>query len=167
MLLWHIWRRRVCTTRLPAICVPRSCARPVSSLRRKRFIRSCWLAGCLAGAGHHGLGLLAGQAGQLEESIDHLQKARKALPADARVRSDLGYAFLLRGEFSMAQLEFLTARELDPEDTKTARNLYMLFWRQGKQEAAGALGKQYRFAADELQKLQVRALQLPEAQGAK
>lgn len=123
------------------------------------------LAGCLAGAGHHGLGLLAGQDGKLAESLDHLRRARTTLPADARVRSDLGYALLLAGEVEAARLEFLTAQDLDPEDRKAGLNLALLFFRQGDDARAEALARRYQAGEDETAKLREEAARLAAQQG--
>ncbi|MDD5247398.1 MAG: hypothetical protein PHY45_00335 [Rhodocyclaceae bacterium] len=118
------------------------------------------LTTCLAGAGHHGLGLLAGEAGRLGESVDHLRQARLALPADVRVRSDLGYALLLSGDLEAAKFEFLTAQDLDPEDPKAALNLVLLFYRQGDTARAEAVAQRYHVGADELTRLRDTAAQL-------
>lgn len=125
------------------------------------------LATCLAGAGHHGLGLLAGEEGRLKESVDHLRQARQALPADARVRSDLGYALMLGGDLEGAELEFLTAQDLDPEDRKAALNLVLLFYRQGDTAHAEAVARRYKVGAEELARLRAEAAQLATQQGDK
>jgi Flp pilus assembly protein TadD len=117
---------------------------------------------CLAGAGHQGLGLLAGEAGQLPASLDHLRKAGAALPADARVRSDLGYALLLSGDLEGAKLELLTAQDLDPEDRKAALNLLLLFYRVGDAARADAVVRRYKIGEDEGARLRERAAALAE-----
>lgn len=125
------------------------------------------LATCLAGAGHHGLGLLAGEEGRLKESVDHLRRARLALPADARVRSDLGYALMLSGDLEGARLEFLTAQDLDPEDRKAALNLVLLLFRQGDAARAEAAAQRYQVGAEELAQLREAAAKLAAEQGGK
>lgn len=122
-------------------------------------------ATCLAGAGYHGLGLLAGQERRLGESLDYLRRARLALPADARVRSDLGYALLLAGDLAAARDEFMTAQDLAPEDRKAALNLVLLHYRQGDTAAAEALGKGYQAGTDELAALREEAARLAAEQG--
>lgn len=125
------------------------------------------LATCLAGAGHHGLGLLAGQEGRLQESVGHLRQARLALPADPRVRSDLGYALLLAGDLEGARLEFLTAQDLDPEDRKAALNLMLLFYRQGDATGAETLGRRYQVGEEERIRLREEAARQAAEQGGK
>lgn len=122
---------------------------------------------CLAGAGHHGLGLLAGQDGQLPESIDHLRQARRLLPADARVRSDLGYALMLAGELEQARLEILTAQDLDPEDRKAALNLLLLLYRLDDTGGAEVLVRRYRIEEDESVRLRAEAARLSTERGGK
>lgn len=118
------------------------------------------LATCLAGAGHHGLGLLAGEDGKLPESVNHLRQARQVLPADPRDRSDFGYALLLTGDLEGAKLEFLTAQDLDPEDRKAALNLMLLYYRQGDVARAETVAKRYRVGSDEQTRLQEDAVRL-------
>lgn len=125
------------------------------------------LSTCLAGAGHHGLGLLAGQEGRLRESLEHLRRARQALPADARVRSDLGYALLLAGELEPARLEFLTAQDLDPEDRKAALNLMLLLYRQNDDAGAAAVARRYRIGDEEQARLREEAARLAAQRGDK
>jgi len=115
------------------------------------------LGTCLAGAGHHGLGLLAGQEGRLGESVDHLRQARLALPADPRVRSDFRYALLLAGDLEGARLEFLTAQDLDSDDRRTTLNLLLLFYRQGDAAGADTLARRYRIEEDEQARLREQA----------
>jgi Flp pilus assembly protein TadD len=112
---------------------------------------------CMAGAGHHGLGLLAGQEGQLRESEVHLRQARLALPADARVRSDLGYALMLSDDLEGARFEFLTALDLDPENRRAASNLILLLHRQGDAAAADAVAERYRIDTEERKHLREEA----------
>ncbi|MFT3857974.1 MAG: hypothetical protein QM742_10915 [Aquabacterium sp.] len=97
------------------------------------------LATCLSGRAHHGLGLIAARSGQREASLTHLQKAREALPTDARVRNDLGYALLLTGQWEAAQFEFLTALDLAPQDPLASRNLVLLQLKQNRTEQAREL----------------------------
>lgn len=125
------------------------------------------LSTCLAPAGHHGLGLLAGQEGRLKDSLDHLRQARRGLAADPRVRSDLGYALMLSGDLDGARFEFLTAQDLDPEDRKATLNLVLLYYRQGRTAEAEALGRRHQVDDKELAKLRQEAARLAGQQGDK
>jgi Flp pilus assembly protein TadD len=89
---------------------------------------------CLDGRAHHGLGLLSAKAGDTAASLSHLKIARQALPTDASVRNDLGYALLLDGQWPEAQFEFLTVLDLSPKDPKASHNLVLLTFLQ-KQDA--------------------------------
>lgn len=123
------------------------------------------LGTCMAGSGHHGLGLLAGQEGRLPESVAHLRQARLALPAEARVRNDLGYALMLSNDLEAARFEFLTALDLDPEDRRAALNLILLLHRQGDSTAADAVAERYRIDADERIRLREQAGSMAVPQG--
>lgn len=125
------------------------------------------LSTCLAPAGHHGLGLLAGQAGRLQESLEHLRQARRGLAADPRVRSDLGYALMLSGDLEGARFEFLTAQDLDPEDRKAALNLILLYYRLGRTGEAEALGRRHQLDDRQLAKLSQQAPHLAGQEGDK
>ncbi|WP_265944069.1 hypothetical protein [Dechloromonas sp. A34] len=120
---------------------------------------------CLAGAGHHGLGLLAAQESLHAESVDHLQRARQAQPTDARVRSDLGYALMLSGDLEGARHEFMTALDLSAEDRKAALNLVLLHYRQGDALRAEALGRRFQINDEELAGLRNEAARLAANQG--
>jgi tetratricopeptide (TPR) repeat protein len=115
------------------------------------------LTTCMAGSGHHGLGLLAGQDGRIEDSVAHLRQASLALPVEARVRNDLGYALMLSNDLEAARFEFLTALDLDPEDRKAAHNLILLLHRQGETAAADALAERYRIGTEERTRLREEA----------
>lgn len=123
------------------------------------------LGTCMAGSGHHGLGLLAGQKGRLPDSVAHLRQARLALPAEARVRNDLGYALMLSNDLEAARFEFLTALDLDPEDRRAALNLILLLHRQGDSTAADAVAERYRIDADERIRLREQAGSMAVPQG--
>lgn len=122
---------------------------------------------CLDGAGHHGLGLLAGQAGDLPASLEHLEKARRALPADAQVRSDYGYALLLDGNLDEARFELLTARDLDSDDRRIILNLLLLFELQDDAKAIAALVQHDHITSDEHSRLRAEAARLQNLRGAR
>lgn len=141
--------------------------RRIGQTSEARVLYQGLLSTCLAGAGHHGLGLLAGQEGRFQESLDHLRRARQALPADARVRSDLGYALLLAGELGAARLEFLTAQDLDPEDHKAVLNLMLLLYRQNDATGAEAVARRYQVSDEEQARLRAEAARQAAEQGDK
>lgn len=141
--------------------------RRIGQTAQARALYQSLLITCLAGAGHHGLGLLDGKEGRFKESAHHLRQARQALPADARVRNDLGYALMLNGDLEGAKLEFLTAQDLDPEDRKAALNLVVLLYRQGDAAHVDAIAQHYQIGAEELARLREEAARLSIEQGEK
>lgn len=134
--------------------------RRIGQAGEARVLYQSLLSTCLAGAGYHGLGLLAGEEGRLDESVKYLRQARQVLPADARVRSDLGYALMLVGELEAARYEFLTAQDLSPDDRKAALNLVLLLYRQGDAARAEAVAKTYQVSTEELTRLREDAARM-------
>lgn len=118
---------------------------------------------CMSGKAHHGLGLVAARQGQLAPALKHLRQARSALPTDARVRNDLGYALLLANELPGARLEFLTALDLEPGDARAARNLVMLAFRQGDDSQAESLARRFGLDSALTATLRQQARALPSA----
>jgi len=127
--------------------------RRTGQITQARALYQGLLTTCMVGAGHHGLGILAGEEGRLTESLDHLQQARRALPVDARIRNDLGYALMLSGDLEGAKPELLTAQDLDPEDRKAASNLLMLFELLGDETRVAAIVQRYQIEPEELHRL--------------
>jgi Flp pilus assembly protein TadD len=87
--------------------------------------------GCMAGYAQQGLGLLASEAGQTDESLAALKAASAALPVDAEVRNDYGYVLMAAGDNQAAIHEFMTALELDPSNRRTVNNLILVLLRAG------------------------------------
>lgn len=98
---------------------------------------------CLNGEAQHGLGLLAGHEGRLQDSLRALNAARQALPTHAAIRNDLGYALLLNQQWADAQFELLTALELAPNDNRVQRNLVLLALAQNKAPLARELSGRF------------------------
>lgn len=119
------------------------------------------LGTCLKGQAHHGWGLMAARQGQLQTALTHLRQARTALPTDARVRNDLGYALLLANELPDARTEFLTALDLQPGDARAARNLVVLAFRQGQDAQAEKLARRFGLDAGLIAALRQQAQALP------
>ncbi|TVP53341.1 MAG: hypothetical protein EA349_14050 [Halomonadaceae bacterium] len=68
--------------------------------------------GCMPGMGHRGLGLIAAAEQDFDTAIEHLTQAARYRPVDARIRNDLGYAHLLKGNLDEARSHLQTAHEL-------------------------------------------------------
>lgn len=123
---------------------------------------------CLAGQGHHGLGLIAGRDQQLAESEAQLAKAAELLPVNARIRNDYGYALLMNGKFAKARHEFLTAIELDGTNRLAETNLVILLFLQDEPQKAKSFANKLNMDSETLAELQLQASdlakQIPTAQ---
>jgi len=108
--------------------------------------------GCLPGEGLRGQGLLAAQADELDEAVSQFNEALEYRPVDARLRNDLGYAYMLRGEQDKARQELETARELGGGE-RTVSNLVLLALQEGEYEQARALAEEAGMEPDEWQSL--------------
>jgi len=115
------------------------------------------LASCVAGNAYQGLGLLAGQQGDVAEAVDQLQAASTLLPVDPDIRNDYGYALLLASNYDDALHEFLTAIELAPGNRQAAHNLLLLLYRTGQNEKAGKFAEQFGINAGDLVRLKEEA----------
>jgi Flp pilus assembly protein TadD len=135
--------------------------RRVSRQEDARRLYQSLLGTCLSGQAHHGLGLLLASLRENNASLSHLQAARELMPTDAQVRNDLGFALLLRRDFSAARFEFMTAIELAPDLPKPRHNLYMLAALQNEDGVRQTLARQWGFDASTEARLQDSAKQLP------
>jgi len=120
--------------------------RQVGEIDASRRFYQGLLDGEHAGLAHRGLGLLAAAAGQTSEAIEHLEWARKYLPTDARVRNDLGYAYLMSRRYEDARTELRTAIELNHKDSVAISNMLLLLYLVG--DARGAAAWVYRHEVD-------------------
>lgn len=118
---------------------------------------------CLKGEAHHGLGLIAGRDGQLNNAVSELAQAARLLPVESRVRNDYGYALLLKGDLETARREFLTAIELDEDARLAETNLVILLFMSGEQQQAEAFARKVNMDAEMLTELEQQAEQLARA----
>lgn len=123
------------------------------------------LESCLAGYGHHGLGLLAAH-GDLEKAVTELRQAATLLPTDSRIRNDLGYALLLKHDGMAARREFMTAIELGDRRQRATSNLLLLMLHEGDERGAARLVRQLDLTPSELEAMRRRARDI-EAAGMK
>jgi tight adherence protein D len=103
-----------------------------------------------------GLALIKVDQGDLETAVTWLGKARDLQPTSARIRNDLGYALILRGDLERAKLELVTALELESA-RRTARNLVLVLLLEGRPEAAERLARQHKIEGVALERLRERA----------
>jgi Flp pilus assembly protein TadD len=108
------------------------------------------LSSCVSGYAYQGLGLSASNAGKWRDAVGHLKAASAALPVDASVRNDYGYALIQTGDHQAALHEFLTAIELAPNQRRAAHNLLLLLSRAGEDDKAAAFAEKVGISAEEL-----------------
>ncbi|WP_295718809.1 tetratricopeptide repeat protein [uncultured Halovibrio sp.] len=96
---------------------------------------------CMPGQGMRGLALLAAQRGDVQEAVERFRKAIDHRPVDARLRNDLGYAYLLQGRLDKAREELETARELGGGE-KAVSNLIVLLLHQGEYDKARSIASE-------------------------
>lgn len=90
---------------------------------------------CMGGLAEHGLGLLEADVGDYARAREHLLRAVKLAPTDARVRNDLGYVFLMLGQDAQSAFELRVASELAPEIRLPVLNLLLLALLRADSEA--------------------------------
>jgi Flp pilus assembly protein TadD len=112
----------------------RETGQPEASARAYRTLLSM----PLAAQGHHGLGLLAGAAGDFRQASRELSQAVALAPTDAATLSDLGYALLRDGDVAGARVPLMQAAELDSHSARIKSNLALLLLAQGHVKEARA-----------------------------
>lgn len=120
------------------------------------------LGSCLAAEGEHGLGQLAAARGDHAQALERLQRARRLDPTNARVRNDLGIAYLGAGRQDEARFEFLTALELDQRDSQPALNLLALLFYQDRWPQAADLASRLGLNAAQVRAAEALARRLRE-----
>lgn len=93
----------------------------------------------LAGAGYHGLGLLAGAEADYPRAVQMLQRAQRYKPTDALLLSDLGYAQLRAGHIGEARVPLMQALQLKPDSAQVQVNLALYLQASRQVEQADAL----------------------------
>lgn len=115
------------------------------------------LGSCVDGYAYQGLGLIASKAGKLQQAVNHLRAASAAMPVDASIRNDYGYALMLVNEGDHALHEFLTALELTADNRPAAHNLFLLLTRQGNHDKARLFAEKFGLSQQELARLRLIA----------
>ncbi|MES2720916.1 MAG: hypothetical protein V4688_00420 [Pseudomonadota bacterium] len=93
------------------------------------------LQGCLSGRAEHGLGLIAAQRGDYTSALQKIATAAALMPADSRIRNDLGFIYLHLSMDRQAEFELRTAYELAPDDKIPGFNLALLALTRNDSEA--------------------------------
>jgi len=132
------------------------------ALRRTHQLDAAWkvyeplLITEAAAAAWRGLALIKAEQGDLETSVAWLRRARDLQPTAARIRNDLGYALLLRGELEPARIELVTALELE-SSRRTARNLVLVLLLEDQLDGAQRLAQRHGIDEAGFERLQRRA----------
>ena len=117
----------------------------------------------------HGLGLMAGQRGDLVEAAKNLENASSASPSDAVILSDLAYARIRIGDIEGARIPIGKAAELMPQNPKVLSNMALYLLVRGATPAAEQVMKSANLGQQARQEIyaiadQVRRLPLPSSQ---
>lgn len=91
-----------------------------------------------------GLGIALWHGGRLEEGIEHLRAAVKALPRRIALRLELARALLARNLPAEAAVEAEAAREVEPDDGLVYHILAEVRLAQGDRDAAVAMAREAR-----------------------
>lgn len=125
-----------------------------------RNIYSSLLGTALTGQARRGLGLLAAEENKLDDAVAHLWQASWLRPTDPKVRNDLGYVLLLRGQVAQAREHLATALELSRGEGLSAVNMVLLLFFEGQEEEALRLGRSAQLDEANLASLRQRAVEL-------
>lgn len=109
-----------------------------SSLLYRGLVESCLAADALRGLSRN-----AFEQERRDEALRYMRLARRASPADPKIRNDLGYLLMLRGHHGDAIEEFMTALELDDSQGNAASNLVLALLRDGQPRRAEAAARRY------------------------
>lgn len=92
----------------------------------------------------HGLGLLAGRAGDLSTATSFLAQASQIAPTDANVLNDLGFVMLQQGRWQEARLPLMKASELDSGNTRVWSNVALYLTLEGQAEQAQSVMNEHK-----------------------
>lgn len=109
-----------------------------------------------AGQAHHGLGLVLSPSDSAR-GLAHLEKAVAQVPTDARMRNDLGYALLRRGDYQAARLQLATAYQLDEDNELNRNNYILLLLVEGDVQRAARIGARSQIDAATMRDLRSEA----------
>jgi Flp pilus assembly protein TadD len=114
----------------------------------------------LAARGYHGLGLLAGHAGDFARAAQAFETASRLQPTDAATLSDLGYARLRLGDVAGARVPLMKAAELAQGNPKIMSNVALFLLASGQAGEAHALIAQQKFSPEVQQAIRRDAQQI-------
>ncbi len=79
------------------------------------------------GNAYHQLGIIYGEAGELDDARNYLEKAQAIFPGSAEVVNNLANIYYLKKEYSAAAQAYEKAAELDPADPNILVNLSLCY----------------------------------------
>lgn len=112
---------------------------------------------CLRAYGEQGLGIIAADRRDLDQSLAHLREARQLAPTDAQIRNDYGFALLAFGDLDAALNELQTAVELESDTGLAARNLVLTLFVAQRADEAWAVAGEHAIGQNETAALARRA----------
>lgn len=97
-----------------------------------RMVYSQLLATPMRARAAHGLGLLAGRAGDYLGAAGYLQQATQAAPTDADMLNDLGFVLMQQGRWGDARLPLMKASELASDNPRIWSNVALFLTLDGQ-----------------------------------
>lgn len=88
------------------------------------------------GNAHHQLGIIYGEAGELDEALKYLEKARTLLPENSEVTNNLANVYFLKKDYKAAQAAYEKAAELDRADPYILVNLTLTYLKLDNRDKA-------------------------------
>jgi len=115
-----------------------------------------------AAQAYHGLGMLYVDS-DLDGAIRNLRHAVERAPTNVDFRNDLGYALMTAGRYTEAMPELSTAAELAPAQTRSQKNLIILWLVVGGKEndaAAQKMAQGLNISPEEMRQLRGSAQEI-------
>lgn len=88
------------------------------------------------GNAYHQLGIIYGEAGELDEAQKFLEKAQSILPGSAEVMNNLANLYYLKKDYLSAVQSYIKAAEFDPSDPNILVNLSLCYMKLDNKEKA-------------------------------
>ncbi len=94
----------------------------------------------------HRLGIVKLRMGKASDGITYLMEAEALRPGDAAIKGDLGYGYILLGEYDIAEKFLRESLNIVPGDNRAVNNLAMAVGYQGRMDESYTL---YRTVMDD------------------
>jgi tetratricopeptide (TPR) repeat protein len=83
-----------------------------------------------------GLGAVLDDLGREDDAITYLEKGLRLSPNDVGINGNLGYRYMMKGNYEKALFYFNKVLELDPDDARAYNNRGFAYYKLGKYQAA-------------------------------